>query len=268
VGLCLLISFFFFFSVDWPCGLSNEMNGDGTARLCYANTGHSGLSGETMCAVACSNNMHYEVKANGRCGLKNCDERTKNASSDFPCGPDNCYWDKGNTVADTCIDSSTSCANSNHYTKQDSNFTCILKSCESRTKNSSTSEPCGPDNCYWDKGNTVADTCIDSSTSCANSNHYTKQDSNFTCILKSCESRTKNSSTSEPCGPDDCYWDMGDTSGSNDRCIEEGDSPGTTACTHPSHFAVEKSGLSNYTCVWKDCGDREENSMFVDCIEV
>jgi hypothetical protein len=124
-------------STTWPCGLSTE------ETKCYENIGKNISNGaETACATACSNAEHYVIDPsnNGKCVLRECASRTKNASLTQPCGPGSCYWDQGDKTGSNnkCIASGTACTNAGHYSMAStSRFTCELLGCAQRSVNSS-----------------------------------------------------------------------------------------------------------------------------------
>jgi hypothetical protein len=90
----------------------------------------------------------------------------------------NCFFDITDGSG-KCKTVGGGCANNYHYEIKDSN--CTLKSCSSRTANSSSQYPCGPDSCYKDLG--YGNKCV---TSCTNQNHYSLNTSTHSCELKSC----------------------------------------------------------------------------------
>jgi hypothetical protein len=76
-----------------------------------------------------------------------------------------------------------------HYSLIEGN--CVLKSCSARTNNNSTTDGCGPGECFGDTNNGPT-SCAES---CSNLAHYTADTSSKRCVLKECAARAVNSST-------------------------------------------------------------------------
>ena len=131
-----LLLLFFPYSDTWPCGKAS-----GDTPLCFQDIGGPNPS---ACKTSCTNTAHYESESTGtgnaidtgKCTLKGCTSRTVNTTGDNvvdPCGPGECYYDQGNTVANSC---SGTCANGGHYSTDGSiNKTCLLKTCTARVAN-------------------------------------------------------------------------------------------------------------------------------------
>jgi hypothetical protein len=130
-------------------------------------------------------------------------------------GNGNCLWDKSSGSGICRMNSSENpieCSNSYHY--QIIGSRCVLKSCSDRSSNSTSPYPCGPGKCYFDVNQEDEGGC---SQSCTNEDHFEiSLDSNQTCVEKSCENRTKNSSNINGCGSEPCYFD-----GIEDKCVLE-----------------------------------------------
>jgi hypothetical protein len=69
------------------------------------------------------------------------------------------------------------------------------------------------------------------------------------CELKSCTDRTANSSTTNPCGPDLCYKDLGD----ENKCA--------SMCYNLNHYFINSSTSS---CELKNCTDRTTNHSSIN----
>jgi hypothetical protein len=112
-------------------------------------------------------------------------------SEDWPCGSstetgDKCYGNTGKTGAETAC--AKTCGNPAHYAIDGTTGRCKeIGTCASRTKNSSSTVPCGSGECYWDKGNSAENKCAGT---CTNPSHYAAVGG--TCELQDCSLRTEN----------------------------------------------------------------------------
>jgi hypothetical protein len=105
------------------------------------------------CVLTCSGNYHY-VSESGMCTLNlvdDCTKRKVNASTNPPCGSDDCYQDVNSEDGDFCV---SLCTSRYHYTNNSGKCGNLLD-CTSRKVNTSEFLPCGSEDCFRDINNYI-----------------------------------------------------------------------------------------------------------------